>query len=78
MRRDSSGLVSISPATKIDVLTLVAHGTEDRILPISATAERLPGLIDDVRLVKVERGPHNIGWTHLDEVDKALLDFLAE
>jgi non-heme chloroperoxidase len=63
---------------KIDVPTLVVHGTEDRILPYSATAERLPELIDDVRLVTVEGGPHNIGWTHPDEVNEALLEFLAE
>ena len=62
---------------KIDVPTLVVHGTEDRILPFSATAERLPGLIADLELVKVPEGPHNIGWTHPDEVNKALLDFLA-
>jgi non-heme chloroperoxidase len=63
---------------KIDVPTLVVHGTEDRILPISATAERLPPLIKDVRLVTVEGGPHNIAWTHPDEVNRALLEFLAE
>jgi len=62
---------------KIDVPTLVVHGTEDRILPIAATAERLPGLIEDVRLVRVEHGPHNIGWTHPDEVNAALLGFIA-
>jgi non-heme chloroperoxidase len=62
---------------KIDVPTLVVHGTEDRILPFSATAERLPGLIDDLKLVTVEGGPHNIAWTHPDEVNKALLEFLA-
>jgi non-heme chloroperoxidase len=63
---------------KIDVPTLVVHGTADRILPFSATAERLPGLIEDLRLVTVEGGPHNIGWTHPEEVNKALLEFLAE
>jgi non-heme chloroperoxidase len=63
---------------KIDVPTLVVHGTEDRILPISATAERLPGLIADLELVKVEGGPHNIAWTHPDEVNKALLGFLSD
>jgi non-heme chloroperoxidase len=63
---------------KIDVPTLVVHGTADRILPISATANRLPALIKDVRLVTVEGGPHNIAWTHPDEVNKAVLDFLAE
>jgi non-heme chloroperoxidase len=62
---------------KIDVLTLVVHGTEDRILPYEATAERLPGLIKDLKLVTVEGGPHTIGWTHPDEVNTALLQFLA-
>jgi non-heme chloroperoxidase len=61
---------------KFDVPTLVVHGTEDRILPISATADRLPDLIDDLRLVRVEGGPHNIGWTHPEEVNAALLEFL--
>jgi non-heme chloroperoxidase len=61
---------------KIDVPTLVVHGTEDRILPFSATAERLPALIANVKLVKVEGGPHNIGWTYPDEVNEALLEFL--
>jgi non-heme chloroperoxidase len=63
---------------KIDVPTLVVHGDADRILPYEATAGRLQGLIKDVRIVPVARGPHNIGWTHPDEVNKALLDFLAE
>jgi non-heme chloroperoxidase len=63
---------------KIDVPTLVVHGTEDRILPYDATAKRLPGLIADMKLVSVEGGPHNIAWTHPDEVNNALLEFLAE
>ena len=62
---------------KIDVPTLVVHGTADRILPFNSTAARLPSLIRDVRLVPVEDGPHNIGWTHPEEVNKALLDFLS-
>ena len=63
---------------KIDVPILVVHGTEDRILPISATAARLPGLVDDLKLVTVEGGPHNIARTHPDEVNKPLLEFLAD
>jgi non-heme chloroperoxidase len=62
---------------KIDVPTLVVHGTEDRILPFEATAARLGGLIADVTVVPVEGGPHNIGWTHPDKVNGALLGFLA-
>src|SRR5260221_1062747 len=62
---------------KIDVPTLVVHGTADRILPFSATAERLPALIANVKPVKVEGGPHNIAWTYTAEVNGPLLEFLA-
>jgi len=62
---------------KIDVPVLVVHGTEDRILPFEATAVRLPELIADVTLVPVEGGPHNIGWTHPEEVNSALLEFVS-
>src|SRR4051794_28338450 len=62
---------------KLDVPVLVVHGTEDRILPFEATAARLPALIPDCTLVPVEGGPHNIGWTHPDEVNDALLEFIA-
>jgi non-heme chloroperoxidase len=62
---------------KIDVPVLVVHGTEDRILPFEATAARLPALIADCTLVPVDGGPHNIGWTHPEEVNSALLEFIA-
>jgi non-heme chloroperoxidase len=63
---------------KFDIPTLVVHGTEDRILPYESTAARLPDLIADLKLVTVEGGPHNIGWTFPDEVNGALLEFLAD
>jgi non-heme chloroperoxidase len=62
---------------KIDIPVLVVHGTDDRILPFEATAARLPDLIDDVKLVAVEGGPHNIAWTHPEDVNDALLDFIG-
>jgi non-heme chloroperoxidase len=54
------------------------HGDADRILPYPATAARLPGLIKDLTVVTVHDGPHNIAWTHADEVNAALLDFLGK
>jgi len=61
------------------VPTLVVHGTADRILPFESTAARLreEELIADLTFVPVENGPHNIAWTHPDEVNRALLEFLA-
>jgi non-heme chloroperoxidase len=63
---------------KIDVPVLVIHGDADRILPFESTAKRLPDLIKNSRLVVIKDGPHAIGWTHADEVNPALLEFLKE
>jgi non-heme chloroperoxidase len=62
---------------RIDVPVLVVHGTADRILPFEATAKRLPALIDDIKLVPVENGPHNVGWTHPEVVNPALFEFIG-
>jgi non-heme chloroperoxidase len=64
---------------KIDIPTLVVHGTADRILPFAATAARLRDerLIADLTVVEVQDGPHNVGWTCPDETNAALLGFLS-
>jgi len=61
---------------KIDVPVLVIHGDADQVLPLDKTASRLPDLIKDMSLVVIEGGPHAITWTHADQVNTALLDFL--
>jgi pimeloyl-ACP methyl ester carboxylesterase len=63
---------------KIDVPVLVVHGDADQVLPLDKTGKRLPGLIKDLQLVVVEGGPHAIAWTHADQVNTALLDFLRQ
>jgi non-heme chloroperoxidase len=62
---------------KNDVPTLVVHGDADRILPIDATARRLPELIADCELVEIPGAPHGMLWTHGAEVNEVLLRFLA-
>jgi non-heme chloroperoxidase len=61
---------------KIELPVLVVQGDADQLLPLDKTGKRLPGLIKDVQLVVVEGGPHAIAWTHADQVNTALLDFL--
>src|ERR1700737_198920 len=63
---------------RINVPTLVMHGNADRILPIPAAGQRTAKLIKGARLVVVEGGPHCITWTHADNVNPALLDFLGQ
>jgi non-heme chloroperoxidase len=62
---------------KLDVPILVVQGDADQVLPLDKTGKRLPGLIEDVQLVVIEGGPHAIPWTHADQVNAALLDFLS-
>jgi non-heme chloroperoxidase len=60
----------------IDVPTLVMHGTADRILPIDATARRLPALNTYLSVVEVAGAPHGLAWTHSNEVNEGILGFL--
>jgi alpha/beta hydrolase fold len=62
---------------RIDVPVLVVQGDADRVLPFPNTGKRLPGLIKDVQLVVIDGGSHAIAWTHADQVNNALHDFLA-
>ncbi|GAB2841663.1 bromoperoxidase [Actinocorallia aurea] len=61
---------------KFDIPVLVVQGDEDRILPIAVTGDRLKGHLRDLRYEVVEGGPHAICWTHAEEVNATLLDFL--
>ena len=63
---------------KIDVPALVIHGDADRIVPISAAGQRTAKLINGAELVVIKDGPHNTAWTHADEVNSALVNFLAK
>ena len=63
---------------RIDVPTLVLHGDADRILPITATGLRTAKLIKGAKLKVVKDGPHCITWTHADEVNSELMEFLGQ
>jgi pimeloyl-ACP methyl ester carboxylesterase len=63
---------------RINVPVLILHGDADRILPIEATAKRMPGLIKRARLSVIQGAPHGMNWTHYEEVNRELLDFLID
>jgi non-heme chloroperoxidase len=62
---------------KFNLPTLVIHGDADRILPMSATGQRTAEMIKKSKLVVIKDGPHGLNWTHAEEVNRALLDFLG-
>jgi non-heme chloroperoxidase len=63
---------------KINVPTLVIHGDADRILPIGASGVRTAKLIKGGRLVVVKDGPHCVTWTHAEEVNAELVNFVGK
>lgn len=64
--------------TRIDVPTLVIHGDADRIVPFAASGQRTAKLIKGARLSVVKDGPHAVSWTHADEVNSELVNFLGK
>lgn len=62
---------------KIDVPALIVHGTADNILPIDATGRPFHEALPSARYIEIEGAPHGMLWTHADEVNAALLEFLG-
>ena len=61
----------------ISIPVLVIQGDQDRVLPYEATGDRLPALLKNTRSIVIAGGPHAVIWTHADEVNRALLDFIG-
>jgi 3-oxoadipate enol-lactonase len=56
---------------------LIVHGTADAAIPLSRAEAVRDGLSGPVTLVTVEGGTHASNVTHPDEVNQAILQFLA-
>jgi non-heme chloroperoxidase len=62
---------------KVDVPTLIMHGTGDVNVPIDITSRVLAKMLPSTTYIEIEDAPHGMLWTHGEEINKALLDFLA-
>jgi non-heme chloroperoxidase len=62
---------------KNDVPTLILHGDSDRILPPDVTSRRQAKLLKKVKFTELAGAPHGALWTHSEEVNRALIEFLA-
>ena len=63
---------------RIEVPALVIHGDADRIVPINASGQKTAKLVKGARLVVIKDGPHAVNWTHADEVNAELVNFLGK
>ncbi|MFF5083634.1 alpha/beta fold hydrolase [Actinoplanes sp. NPDC000266] len=62
---------------RLDVPVLLLHGDADKLLPIDATAHRMPDLVPDLRYEVIPGGPHDLGRAVPDLVNRYLLEFSA-
>jgi len=63
---------------RLDVPTLILHGTADRILSLDGQGRRLHAALPDARYVEIDGGPHVVCVTHAEEVNRELLASLRE
>lgn len=61
---------------KFDIPTLIIHGEEDRIVPYAISGKKTAAAIPGSKLLAIPEGPHAVNWTHAEEVNAALLEFL--
>lgn len=61
---------------RINVPTLVIHGTDDQIVPIETTGRATAKLVKGAKLIEYAGGPHGITDTHRDRLNQDLLNFI--
>lgn len=63
--------------TRVDVPALVIHGDSDAIVPFEVSGRRTAEALNGSTLVVVEGAPHGFNVSHVEEFNRALVDFLA-
>jgi peroxiredoxin len=63
---------------EMSVPTLIVHGGADQIIPAEVSAKRTNEILYDSRLEIFEGAPHGLNFTHADQLNSLMLDFLRE
>jgi len=63
---------------RIEVPTLIIHGDHDRSAPLELTGKPSAALIPGARLLVYPGAPHGLMFTHMDELNADLLQFMLE
>lgn len=63
--------------SRIDVPSLIIQGDADRVLPFPVTGQRMHAALPGSQLLVLPDAPHAIPWTHAEEVNRAILEFVG-
>ncbi|MFD9376450.1 alpha/beta fold hydrolase [Streptomyces sp. NPDC059999] len=63
---------------RIDVPTLIVHGSQDAIVPFEVSGKRSHEALPGSTLALIEGAPHGLNLTHAQEFNRHLIDFLAK
>ncbi|TVY36247.1 Non-heme chloroperoxidase [Lachnellula occidentalis] len=61
---------------KMNIPTLVVHGSDDQVVPIAVSAYKTVNLLPDGKLKVYQGGPHALPNIFMDELNQDLLDFV--
>ncbi|WP_380181002.1 alpha/beta fold hydrolase [Kalamiella sp. sgz302252] len=61
---------------KVDVPTLVIHGSNDQVVPFETTGKVAAEMIEGAQLKVYDNAPHGFAVTHSDQLSADLLEFL--
>lgn len=63
---------------KFDVPTLFVHGDADQIVPLEVSAGRAVDMVKNAKLETISGAPHGLNFTHTEELNKVMLEFLSQ
>ncbi|HWW06845.1 alpha/beta hydrolase [Collimonas sp.] len=61
---------------KMDMPTLIVHGSDDQIVPIDTSGKAAAKIVKNAKLIIYEGAPHGLPTTHKDKLNADLLAFL--
>lgn len=74
---DAFGMTDFREDMKaFDIPSLIVHGDADQIVPYEVSGKKAYKMIDGAELKLIENAPHGLTFTHSEELNKAILDFI--
>jgi len=74
---DAFGLTDFREDMKsFDIPTLIVHGDSDQIVPFEVSGKKAHKLLKNSTLRIITDGPHGLSFTHPDELNTAILEFI--